>query len=154
MSKLWKTKFSLLCGNISGDVVGEIWHWSLLGVKGLMCGALWIICFCLLWLQKKTQAVEEDGGPTDEHQETVEVRFLFISLCVCLILNKQVFLFVCACSEKKYSHIIFKEWKRFRNVVWTSSYRLKRVKTRSPTMNQLPQTHHLWQKKVSYVCKL
>ena len=32
-SKLWKAKFSILC-YISGEAAGEIWHWSLLGVKG------------------------------------------------------------------------------------------------------------------------
>ena len=33
--KLWKATFSILWCDISGEAAGEIWHWSLLGVKGL-----------------------------------------------------------------------------------------------------------------------
>ena len=35
LSKLWKAKFSIRC-YITGEAAGEIWNWSLLGVKGLI----------------------------------------------------------------------------------------------------------------------
>ena len=42
--KLWKAKFFILVWcNISGEAAGEIWNWSLLGVKVLM----W---YYMLWL--------------------------------------------------------------------------------------------------------
>ena len=34
LSKLWKSKFFIVLCNIPGETAGEIWNWSLLGVKG------------------------------------------------------------------------------------------------------------------------
>ena len=33
--KLQKAKVFMLCGNITTEAAGEIWTWSLLGVRGL-----------------------------------------------------------------------------------------------------------------------
>ena len=35
LSKLWKAMFSILWCYVSAEGAGKIWHWSLLGVKGL-----------------------------------------------------------------------------------------------------------------------
>ena len=44
LRKLWKANFfhTVWC-NISGEVAGEIWSWSLLGVKGLMHERIYVI---------------------------------------------------------------------------------------------------------------
>ena len=48
LSKLWKVFHAVWC-NISGEFPGEIWNWSLLGVKGLTSYRGW-------------ECIEEKGG--------------------------------------------------------------------------------------------